>query len=172
MRDFLGVSGSGYRGEQLPRVSAIRSYRSMAEGLVPICPGYVTWRQNARLFLQHPLPIQLDSRLGTSLRARLNARREEQHSKQQDHRPGASRNCRMFSRGTADVAHRVDPGSRNAGARVHAAAVHSEVKPARSDTQPGAVQAEVDMNAGSDANRTAEAQGHRQLAYTVGPAAP
>jgi len=60
----------------------------------------------------------------------------------------------------------VDPGSRNAGARVHAAAAHSEVKPARSDTQPGAVQAEVDVNAGSDANRTAEAQGHWPLAYT------
>ena len=65
------------------------------------------------------------------------------------------------------MAHRVDPGSRNAGARVHAVAVHSEVKPARPDTQPGAVQAEVDVNAGSDANLTAEAQGHRPLAYTL-----
>jgi len=64
----------------------------------------------------------------------------------------------------------VYPGSRNAGARVHAAAAHSEVKPARSDTQPGAVQAEVDMNAGSDANRTTKAETHSsEIVQKKGP---
>ena len=57
----------------------------------------------------------------------------------------------------------------NAGVRVHAATVHSEVKPARSDTQPGSVEAEVDVNAGSDANRTAEAQTHSSELYGAGP---
>jgi hypothetical protein len=39
------------------------------------------------------------------------------------------------------------------------------MKPARSDTQPGTVEAEVDVNAGSDANRTAEAQTHSSEVY-------
>jgi hypothetical protein len=67
------------------------------------------------------------------------------------------------------VVHRVDPGSRNAGARLHTAAVHSDVKPARSDTQPGAVEAEVDVDAGSDANGTAEAETHSSELYGAGP---
>jgi hypothetical protein len=76
-----------------------------------------------------------------------------------------------FSTGEQVYVHALthDANSSTASSRItgQALPVHSDVQPARSDTQPGAVQAEIDVNAGSDANRTAEAEGHRPLARAM-----
>jgi len=58
------------------------------------------------------------------------------------------------------MVNRVDPGSRNPSAGVHATAVHSDVQAARSDTQTGTVQPEIEADAGDEADRAAEAEGH------------
>ena len=60
----------------------------------------------------------------------------------------------------ADVVNRVDPRSGNAGAGVHALAVDSDVKAARPHAEANAVQAEIEMDTGRDADSAAKAERH------------
>ena len=54
----------------------------------------------------------------------------------------------------------IQAGVWDAGARVHAAAVHSDVQATRAYREPGPMQAKVDPEAGKQLDRTSEAKSH------------
>lgn len=58
------------------------------------------------------------------------------------------------------MVNRVDPGSRNPRAGVHAASIHADVQAAWSHAQAGAVQSEIEADAGGETNGAAEPEGH------------
>jgi hypothetical protein len=64
----------------------------------------------------------------------------------------------------------IQPRAGDTGAGVHALAVDSNVKPARSYAKPGAVQPEIQPNAGHDTDGTTETKAHGGPVYHFGRA--
>jgi hypothetical protein len=58
------------------------------------------------------------------------------------------------------MVNRVDPGSKNPSAGVHATAIHTDVEAAGTDTQAGAVQPEIEADAWGETDGTAKPKGH------------
>jgi hypothetical protein len=58
----------------------------------------------------------------------------------------------VLFRRAAEMVHGVQPRAGDSHASVPAEAVHPDVEPARSDAQPGAVQPEVQADAGKEAD--------------------
>ena len=98
------------------------------------------------------------------LRYRQHHQQHDEHGDgNQDGQQDASsipRNVWVFPWRAADVVNCVRARSGNAGTGIHATAVHSNVQPARPDTEASAMQPEVEVNSGNDLYSTAKTKGH------------